>query len=94
MMKAITYKGVYSPIVKNNGVEVTIRVQVGKAKGSTQIIPYAEFSSRQQKMLARNKTCTEYKLVKSLMSPNGKDIKIAVDTPVSCDPSTETYWSM
>ena len=32
------------------------------------------------------------KTVKSLMT--GKDILIAVDTPLACDPSSETYWSM
>ena len=35
---------------------------------------------------------TTMKTVKSLMS--GKDILIAVDTPLACDPSSETYWSM
>ena len=32
------------------------------------------------------------KTVKNLMS--GKEIQIAVDTPLCCDPSSETYWSM
>jgi hypothetical protein len=32
------------------------------------------------------------KTVKNLMS--GKDIQIAHDTPRSCDPSSELYWSM
>ena len=32
------------------------------------------------------------KTVKNLMS--GKDVQIAHDTPRSCDPSTELYWSM
>ena len=32
------------------------------------------------------------KTVKSLMT--GKEILIAVDTPLVCDPSSETYWSM
>lgn len=31
-------------------------------------------------------------VVTNLMS--GKPIIIAKDTPMSCDPSTETYWSM
>ena len=30
--------------------------------------------------------------VTNLMS--GKPIKIAADTPMCCDPSSETYWSM
>jgi hypothetical protein len=93
MMKAVTYKGIYSPIVKNNGVEITIRVAKGEAKGSTLVVPYAEFSERQQKMLARNTTCVEYKEVTSYMDPNVK-VKIPVDTPRSCDPSTELYWSL
>ena len=32
------------------------------------------------------------KTVKNLMT--GKLIEIAADTPLSCDPSSETYWSM
>ena len=32
------------------------------------------------------------KTVKNLMS--GKDVQIAHDTPRSCDPSSELYWSM
>ena len=33
-----------------------------------------------------------YKTVKNLMT--GKDIQIDADTPLCCDPSSETYWSM
>ena len=33
-----------------------------------------------------------YKTVRNLMS--GKDIQIPHDTPRSCDPSSELYWSM
>ena len=32
------------------------------------------------------------KIVKNLMS--GKEIEIDYDTPLCCDPSSETYWSM
>jgi hypothetical protein len=32
------------------------------------------------------------KTVTSLMS--GKEVKIPVNTPLACDPSSETYWSM
>lgn len=32
------------------------------------------------------------KTVKNLMT--GKDIQIERDTPLCCDPSSETYWSM
>ena len=91
-MKAITYKGVYSPIVKNNGIAITIIVAKGDAKGSTQIVSYKEFSSRQQKMLKRNVTHTDYKEVKNLMT--GKDVVIPADTPWCCNPASETYWSM
>jgi len=91
-MKAITYKGVYSPIIKNNGIAITIIVAKGEAAGSTQIISYKDFTSRQRKMLARNVTHTDYKEVKNMMT--GAIVKIPVDTPMSCDPSTETYWSM
>lgn len=34
----------------------------------------------------------EMKTVRNLMS--GKEIEIAADTPLCCDPSSETYWSM
>jgi hypothetical protein len=32
------------------------------------------------------------KIVKNLMT--GQDVEIAYDTPRSCDPSSELYWSM
>lgn len=32
------------------------------------------------------------KVVRNLM--NGKEIRIDVNTPMCCDPSTELYWSM
>jgi hypothetical protein len=32
------------------------------------------------------------KMVKNLMT--GEMIEIAADTPIYCDPSSETYWSM
>lgn len=35
---------------------------------------------------------TEFRTVKSLMS--GKEVQVAADTPLCCDPSSETYWSM
>jgi hypothetical protein len=34
----------------------------------------------------------ETKKVRNLMT--GKEIEIPVDTPLCCDPSSETYWSM
>jgi hypothetical protein len=34
----------------------------------------------------------QYKTVKNLMT--GQDVQIAHDTPRSCDPSSELYWSM
>lgn len=33
-----------------------------------------------------------YKTVKSLMT--GEDVVIETETPLCCDPSSETYWSM
>jgi hypothetical protein len=36
---------------------------------------------------------SEQKVVKSLMPPH-LEIVIDKDTPISCDPSSETYWSM
>ena len=35
---------------------------------------------------------TRMKTVRNLMS--GKEIEIPADTPLCCDPSSETYWSM
>ena len=32
------------------------------------------------------------KTVRNLMS--GETLEIAIDTPISCDPSSETYWAM
>jgi hypothetical protein len=34
----------------------------------------------------------QYKTVKNLMT--GADVQIAYDTPRSCDPSSELYWTM
>lgn len=34
----------------------------------------------------------EKKIVKNLMS--GEPVEISVNTPLCCDPSSETYWSM
>lgn len=34
----------------------------------------------------------QFKTVKNLMS--GKPVRVSVNTPACCDPSTETYWSM
>lgn len=36
--------------------------------------------------------CGCYRLKRNLMS--GTEIKVAYNTPISCDPSSETYWSM
>lgn len=39
-----------------------------------------------------NKRVVYRKTVKSLMT--GQDVEIDSDTPLCCDPSSETYWSM
>lgn len=39
-----------------------------------------------------NSAVVKMKTVRNLMS--GKEIQIASNTPLSCDPSSETYWSM
>jgi hypothetical protein len=91
-MKAITYKGLYCPILRNNGVAITLIIPKGESKGSSEVVTYKEFSSRQRKMLSRGVTHTDYKEVRNLMT--GAIVKIPVDTPMSCDPSTETYWSL
>ena len=36
--------------------------------------------------------CASWVTVKNLMT--GADVTIAADTPLCCDPSSETYWSM
>ena len=89
MMKAITHKGIYSPIVRNNGCEVTLLIKKGKTTFE-QVVAYSEFSKRQQKMLARNKTHTDYHMVKNVM--NGALVQEAVDTPYGCSVSDEAYW--
>ena len=93
MMKAITYKGVYTPILKNNGCEVTLLMKKGRTTWEA-VVPFSEFSKRQRTMLRRNKTVTEYRTTKSMMNPDGPDILVPVDAPAHLDPSTETYWSM
>lgn len=93
MMKAINYNGIYTPIVKNNGCEVTLLMKKGRTTYE-QVVAFSEFSKRQQTMLRRNKTVTEYRTTKSMMNPNGPDIQVPVDAPAHLDPSTETYWSM
>ena len=40
----------------------------------------------------RMEYCPAMKTVRNLMS--GKDVQISHDTPRSCDPSSELYWSM
>jgi hypothetical protein len=57
-------------------------------------------ATKENKMTKRNekKTNTQaqapvpMKTVKNLMS--GKEIQIPANTPLCCDPSSETYWSM
>lgn len=39
-----------------------------------------------------NENVRKTKVVRSLMT--GKEIVIDINTPASCDPTTETYWSM
>jgi hypothetical protein len=89
MMKAITHKGTYSPIVRNNGCEVTLLLKNGKTTFE-QVVSYSEFSERQQKMLARNKTHTDYRTVTNVMT--GATVQEAVDLPYSCSVSNEAYW--
>lgn len=44
------------------------------------------------KASAATLNATTSKTVKNLLT--GKDIDIPLDTPLCCDPSSETYWSM
>ena len=39
-----------------------------------------------------NKAMRTTKTVRNLMT--GKEVEIDINTPLSCDPSSETYWSM
>lgn len=55
----------------------------------------AFFLTLTDKRVKRNEflgACGVTKTVANLMS--GKEIEIAIDTPIYCDPSSETYWSM
>jgi hypothetical protein len=45
-----------------------------------------------KKAKAQHAEETRTKVVKSLMS--GKEVEILASTPLACDPSKETYWSM
>ena len=52
-------------------------------------------SSKNQKIMEAEfgrKARKGYKLTRNLMSK--KVIEIEIDTPLCCDPSSETYWSM
>ena len=41
-----------------------------------------------------HKHIEKFKMVKSMMNPNGPSIKISINTPAYMDPSRESYWSM
>lgn len=49
-------------------------------------------NSKKTKAQAQVQAPVAMKTVRNLMS--GKEIQIPVDTPLCCDPSSETYWSM
>ena len=89
-MKTIQYKGTRYTIIWNNGV--TIRIWSKKFNRGTLDLSFKDFPKHMQGRLQRSKTITHMKTVRPLFSD--KDIEIPVDTPLSCDPSTETYWSM
>ena len=59
------------------------------------LVEELELSPKQKKIMqARidNINSKRTKVVKNLMT--GQDVEIAYNTPRSCDPSTELYWSM
>jgi hypothetical protein len=61
---------------------LTRNVNAGKvARESFEVISSAEYQAIPRKMMK----------VRNLMS--GIEVEIPVDTPLCCDPSSETYWS-
>lgn len=62
----------------------------------TRAVNDGKISNRDEYAIAEyedfRKNIEKKKTVKNLMS--GNEIEIAVNTPASCDPSTETYWCM
>lgn len=82
-----------SPFLKYGSIQVFATLAVAKAMRSRFFKANPEFTedlavAPVEEFYKIQKT----KTVKNLMT--GKELTIPVNTPPSCDPSTETYWSM
>jgi len=76
-----TGERLYSTTVWTGRDEAGMQREVEELHG--QLYPRSQF---------RMEYCPTMKTVRNLMS--GKEIQIPHDTPRSCDPSSELYWSM
>ena len=90
----------YVIVAKGTGLIVTDgpnKTRAYKTHGAaqatrTRLCRKAGWSVDELKIVARDIYQAPKITVKNLMS--GKDVEIAYDTPRSCDPSSELYWSM
>jgi hypothetical protein len=90
-LKNINYRGVKHSIVRNNGIEVDLRSPEGKVF----TVSYGDLPRWYRGLLPKSSTYkVEYKMVRNLLNPDAGEFPIPVDTPCSCDPSTETYHCM
>ena len=77
-------------------IEALVRVEsngkanaVGDAGKAFGILQIHEITVKEANRLAQTRFTHA-----DMMNPTGPDILVAVDAPLSCDPSSETYWSM
>jgi len=75
-------------MVRKGEVDEVILSELCHVKGLK--LPNAKLHLKKAK--AQHKEETRTKVVKNLMS--GENIEILASTPLCCDPSSETYWSM
>jgi hypothetical protein len=81
-----THKQVINKIYDTErGAKIACTRKFGAWDWAYQVIEYKEF-------LTIKALTTKKIKVKSLMS--GKEVEIDEDTPLCCDPSSETFWSM
>ena len=78
----VVYSPRTRPIETEKGAKVLVTKLTKKTGDQYAYLAAAEYANR----------VIPTKKVKSLMT--GEEIEIPVNTPRSCDPSTETYWSM
>jgi hypothetical protein len=71
------------------------RLEASAKAALTNMLKWGHLSTRTDYAIATTEGYRDIevtKTVKNLMS--GEDVTISVNTPLCCDPSSETYWSM